>query len=127
MVLACIAGYIWLYLDYSKLAEGKLLLEACMFKKITTIPCPSCGTTRAVFSLIKGHFVESFYFNPFGYLVSAVMLLAPFWIIGDYLLKRNTLYNFYNGIELKFKYLKFSVPFAILVIANWIWNITKGL
>ena len=36
----------------------------CFFRFFTGIPCPSCGMTRAFFSLINLNFYESFYYHP---------------------------------------------------------------
>ena len=36
----------------------------CFFRFFTGFPCPSCGMTRAFFSLIKLNFRDSFYYHP---------------------------------------------------------------
>jgi hypothetical protein len=98
-----------------------------MIKNVTSFPCPSCGTTRAVQLLFKGDFTASVLTNPFGIIVSGSMLILPFWIVIDLILKKETFYTFYNKMEsiLKQKYI--AIPLIILVVLNWIWNINKGL
>ena len=39
-------------------------LELCLFRKITTIPCPTCGATRGIIHFISGQPITGFMFNP---------------------------------------------------------------
>jgi len=36
----------------------------CLFKRFTGVPCPTCGSTRAIFALLHGHPVQAWLFNP---------------------------------------------------------------
>ena len=58
---------------------AKLALP-CTFKWLTGLPCPFCGVTRSLASLLRGELAESLLFNPFAlpffYLFTA-LLLAP--------------------------------------------------
>ena len=123
---ACIAGYIWLFIGMSQ-EHAKSKTAVCFIKKITNIPCPSCGSTRSILSLIRGDFMEAFYINPMGYLIAFILFLSPIWIIADIITKRNSLFNFYQRVETDIKRPQLAIPLVILVIINWIWNITKGL
>jgi hypothetical protein len=38
----------------------------CPFRVVTGMPCPGCGTTRAVFELGSGRLVTSLLLNPLG-------------------------------------------------------------
>ena len=127
LLIACLAGYIWLYYSItSNITENKSV-EVCLIKHTTNIPCHSCGSTRSIISLTKGNFVEAFGINPIGYIVALIMLFAPVWIIADMILRNNSLFNFYQIIESHLKKPKYALPLILLVIINWIWNITKGL
>lgn len=127
LLIACIAGYIWLFYSItSNIAENKSV-EICLIKNTTNIPCPSCGSTRSVISLTKGNFVEAFGINPLGYIVALIMLIAPFWIISDVMFKNNSLLKCYQIIESHLKKPNYAIPLILLVIINWIWNISKGL
>jgi len=122
------AGYIWLYYNISSISvESNDSVGVCFIKNITSIPCPSCGTTRSVISLTKGHFFEAITINPLGLIVSLIMLIVPIWIIIDVVVKRNSLFDFYKKIEIYLNKKKYAIPLIILVIINWIWNITKRL
>ena len=125
--IACLTGYIWLYFSVSKKLITSKAVGVCIIKQVTNIPCPSCGTTRSVVSLTKGDIIKALNINPLGFLVAFIMLLAPFWIIADLLTKNSTLFDFYQKLETYLKKPKYAIPLILLVIINWIWNITKGL
>lgn len=36
----------------------------CIFRKMTGLDCPGCGTTRALYHLLHGHVWTAFRFNP---------------------------------------------------------------
>ena len=36
----------------------------CLFKRLTHLPCPTCGTSRAVLALLHGHVVQAWLCNP---------------------------------------------------------------
>lgn len=124
MFIACLAGYIWLYFG---LNTNNGPVHVCLIKHTTNVPCPSCGSTRSVVSLSKGNFKEAFMINPFGYIISFIMLIAPVWIVIDIAAKKKTLFEFYKRIELTLKKPQYTIPLILLVIFNWIWNIGKGL
>ena len=127
LFIACLAGYIWLYFSITKNITENKSVDVCLIKHVTNIPCPSCGSTRSVISLTKGDFIGALKFNPIGYLVAIIMLIAPIWIISDTIKRTKTLFNFYLKIETYLKRPKIAIPLILLVIINWILNITKGL
>ncbi|MGF1636390.1 MAG: DUF2752 domain-containing protein [Cyclobacteriaceae bacterium] len=96
-------------------------------KHATNIPCPSCGSTRSVVSLIHGEFIDALLINPLGYIVATIMLMMPIWILIDLVYKKETLYKLYQKMEVYLKKPQFAIPLIVLIIINWIWNITKGL
>ncbi len=49
------------------------LAPDCVFKAMTGIPCPTCGSTRAVILLSQGHLLSAFRVNP---ATSAVVVAA---------------------------------------------------
>ena len=124
---ACIVGYIWIYFISEKQFTENSSVNACLIKHLTNIPCPSCGSSRSVISLLNGDFIVALNFNPIGYIVALIMLVAPVWIIMDLIKKTNSLFNFYLKTENYLKRLMIAIPLILLVIINWIWNITKGL
>ena len=123
--IACIAGYSWLF--YTLWLEKSDSIGVCIIKQVTNIPCPSCGSTRSVLSLVHGNFWDALYWNPFGLIIALIMLLLPVWIVFDFVSKKRTLYDFYFRFESFIRKPFVAIPLIILVILNWIWNISKGL
>ena len=86
-ILGCFVGYGWLFfLSQIHHQTQDFDLTVCLLKRTTSIPCPSCGTSRAVMEISKGNVISSVFINPFGILVALIMLLSPFWIGYDFLL-----------------------------------------
>lgn len=127
LLIACLAGYIWLYLSITQNGVESRLMEGCLVKHLTHIPCPSCGSTRALISMIQGDFLQALILNPFSYLIAGVLILIPFWIMIDFLRRKNTLFIFYQKAETYLKKPKYAIPLILLVAINWVWNILKGL
>lgn len=124
---ACIAGYIWLILNYHRSIINSMEPGVCLFKRVTGIPCPSCGSTRSVLSILKGDFADALFCNPFGIIIMAILVLSPLWIIFDLVSQKDTLFQAFNRTELIMRRKWVAVPAILLVILNWIWNIYKGL
>lgn len=125
--ITCLAGYIWLYYNLY-LQNTKSSSESfCMIKRITNIPCPSCGSTRSVSSLLHGDFAGAIYWNPLGLVVLAIMIVLPIWLAVDLILKKDSLLQSYKSTEKILRKKTVAIPLIILVIINWIWNIYKNV
>jgi hypothetical protein len=125
--LACLLGYFWLIINIYKLEFLNISEQTvCPIKHLTTVPCPSCGSTRAVLELIKGGFTNSLYLNPFGIIIGLIMLICPIWILLDLALKKNSFMVFYQFSEHVLQRKNIAFICISLVLANWIWNINKG-
>ena len=98
-----------------------------MIKRITNIPCPSCGSTRSVSSLLHGDFAGAIYWNPLGLVVLAIMIFLPIWLAVDLILKKDSLLQSYKSTEKILRKKTVAIPLIILVIINWIWNIYKNV
>lgn len=121
---ACLLGF--LYSFYKIQSHHDEDFSVCLIKNTTGIPCPSCGTTRAIIAIFRGNFIESTYINPLGILVLSIMIVAPFWIMIDWILKKSSFYFIYKKVETRLKNPIVYIPLLILVIANWVWNILKN-
>ncbi len=126
MGLGSVAGFFWLVFNYNTYRQNDGI-TVCFIKNVTGIPCPSCGSTRAVEALIHGHFVESILWNPIGLILTTLVIVLPIWILIDLARKQNSLFNFYQRAEIILRQRKYAIPAITLLIANWIWNIYKGL
>jgi len=128
VLTACCTGWIWIGIQFPLFQSGQQHeVGLCLIKQVTNVPCPSCGTTRSVLALVDGDFASSLQWNPLGWLVGTMMLITPLWITFDLLLKRRTFIHFYRRTEGWFKSKWVAGPAIALVLANWAWNICKGL
>ncbi len=128
LTIACLAGYVWIYLNFSSYSIGNYdNINVCLIKHFTNVPCPSCGSTRSVLSILKGDFLQGFYLNPFGYLLLLILTIVPLWISYDYIKQKNTFFQFYTRAETFLQQKKTAIPAILLVLVNWFWNIYKGL
>jgi len=126
MGIGCGVGYAWLMYNYNSYQLTNSF-TVCIIKNVTGIPCPSCGSTRAVESLINGNLVESILWNPIGLLLVTMLVIIPIWILLDLFRKKDSLYQFYHSVEIILKQKKYAIPAILLVVANWVWNIYKDL
>lgn len=55
-----LAGFWFAYVGYDRYGE----LAQCSIKKISGLPCPGCGGTRAFYYLFRGELLKSFRLNP---------------------------------------------------------------
>ena len=128
LAVLSLAGYAWLALNFGESSGQASPSTPCMFKEVTGLPCPSCGSTRALLLLARGRMYDSFMMNPFGLILAAGLVLIPLWLIGDICIRRDSFYRAYSAGERllqKNRWLAFSTAAAVLV--NWFWNISKGL
>jgi hypothetical protein len=51
---------------------------SCVFRSLTGLPCPGCGSTRAVGALLRGHIREAFDFHP---LIFVTLILIAAYIL----------------------------------------------
>jgi hypothetical protein len=57
--LAAAAAYLFIF------EPGKSgFFPICLFRALTGLTCPGCGSTRAMHHLLHGHFLEAFELNP---------------------------------------------------------------
>jgi hypothetical protein len=50
----------------------------CVFRNVTGVPCPTCGSTRAALAAIEGRPIEAIVFNP---LVTVAGALTIAWLV----------------------------------------------
>lgn len=49
----------------------------CFFKRLTGIPCPGCGMTRAFLAILHGHLQQAIYYN----ILSIPLFFFGIWFI----------------------------------------------
>lgn len=120
----CMAGYVWLV--YAWTLKGTSL-SACLFKRIYHIPCPACGSTRAVMEIFHGHLKEAFMLNPNGFLIISILTVLPIWLVYDAFFKQDSFYRIYIKAEEWLSQKKVFVWLSGMVILNWAWTIYKDI
>ena len=50
-------------------------IQVCLFQALSGLPCPGCGLTRALSSLIQGYPGSAFSYHPFSFIVLPLFLL----------------------------------------------------
>ena len=125
--IACLTGYIWLFYNLKSPQNTINNYSVCLIKSISNIPCPSCGTTRSIILLWHRKILDSILINPFGLIISVMMILLPIWLAFDLLTKKQTFLIFYHKTEQFFKKPKIAAIAILLVLLNWCWNIYKEL
>lgn len=123
----CLLGYSWLAWSYLHNILNTSDFGICMFKQVTTIPCPSCGSTRAVVALIHGNVQQSLALNPLGIILTIGLVLLPLWISYDVITRKSSLLGAYRKCESLLNRRCIAIPAIVLVLLNWAWNIYKGL
>jgi len=63
--VAVVAAWLGLVLVFTAMARGGAESTACVLKSATTIPCPTCGSTRAVLHATEGQPLAALAQNPF--------------------------------------------------------------
>lgn len=94
----------------------------CLFKQLTGIPCPGCGTIRSLNLLLEGKVVESMKMNPLGVMLSLLAVVCFVWYVVDLYRGSRSLYKAFHT-----RWPNYTIVIAsALTIANWAWNIYKG-
>ena len=123
---ACLLGFCWLaFLSVAEKLFGITDLKVCYFRNVTGIPCPSCGSSRAVESLFQGDLVASVLFNPFGIVIAAIMVVLPFWLLYDAISKKASLYLFFEKTNRVLGQKTVVIVLVLIVLLNWGWNLFK--
>jgi len=79
---------LWLAAAVSAIALRPLWLAAaphlrsCIFRSLTGVPCPTCGTTRAATAFLQGHVMTAFANSPLATLAGLLFVVgAPIAVI----------------------------------------------
>ena len=118
-------GYAWIF--YSKKISFTGLPSVCIFKKVTGIPCPACGSTRSLLNIMAGEPMAALKLNPLGFLFFIVLIFIPIILFYDFILKKEILWRVYQYTEKRIKEKFILTTLFTLIATNWIWNIMKGL
>jgi len=126
----CLAGYGWIAWNAAPAWGGAAgaTPTLCMMKLATGLPCPACGATRSLELLVGGDLAGSAAMNPVGILLAIALVIFPPWIISDSITGRETFFTFTRAVDRVFSGRRaFALAGVALVLANWSWNLLKGL
>ena len=126
-MLAALAGYLWVSWNYNnyRAKDAASGIDMCLFRRVTGLPCPSCGTTRSVLSISHLHFADALYYTPIGFIMVLGLLLLPLWIIADIVSRKSSFHRFYISSEVMVRKKWVAISLVCVVAGNWIWNIYK--
>lgn len=88
----------------------------CLFKKIFSISCPSCGLTRSIFALLNFNIRLSIYYNILGIPLFFILAITYLLIIIDLIKKENYLTSFWSFLSRQYKII------IILLILSFVIN-----
>ena len=83
----------------------------CLFKNVTGISCPSCGSTRMMLSLLAGKPLRAFLYNPMVFVAGALLAVA----LTVRLVAARTVQLRFSPVERKWLW----AAFVVAVAANW--------
>ncbi|MCP4896523.1 MAG: DUF2752 domain-containing protein [bacterium] len=90
-------------------------LSPCLFQSLVGIPCPSCGSTRAMEALVQGNLLAAVTFNPLVVFVILVFLTGGLFVAPLWLLMRGKLPQSSSPPR------RVALILAALVVVNWIY------
>lgn len=95
--------------------------ELCGLKKMTGAPCPGCGMTRAGANMVRGNFVRSIQFHPFG----IVFIPTLFGLAALSLLPKAVRFAVARGVERRARwfrvaYVAILVGFLVFGLVRWV-------
>ena len=73
LMLLVLAG---IYIRLSGQAFETVYFLPCVFKGVTSIPCPGCGMTRACLAILQGEFSTAWRYHPFSFLLIGLIILT---------------------------------------------------
>ena len=96
---------------------------ACPWRDVTTLPCPTCGGTRAVVELVQGNLAGSLGSNP-----ALAVGLALFLIWAVYALAATLIPAWRFRVDLGAREKKAARFLAAsLIVINWLWLLKCAL
>ena len=95
------------------------VLPACAVKGITGIPCPTCGSTRAIVHLAQGDIAAALLMNP---LVSACVLGACLYFIYSLITLKPGIPRFTVVISERER-MVLQVGIVVALVVNWMYLI----
>ena len=108
-----------LWIDWIQPLSSKPLI-LCPLRLMTGLPCPLCGTTRALSALSHGQFKEAFLLNPLSCIVFTLTPLATVLFLIYLCLKKEK--SFLHSTLWPKNAERYAIKIGLfLILANWIY------
>lgn len=127
LAIACFLGYAYLGFSAFMGFRQSTGFHPCIFRNVTSYPCPSCGTTRSVVAVFKGEWCAALMTNPLGIIVALAMIIIPVLLLYDTIRGTSVLFKLYRKTEQIVRIRWVAALLIVLLLANWIWNLNKPL
>jgi hypothetical protein len=93
-------------------------ITLCLFKRVTHLPCPTCGSGRAALSLLRGDVMGAWLYNP---------LMVTFGAAAAIVLATGSVTGKWPTLRLSKSQKRWLwVASALAVAANWVYLIIAG-
>ncbi len=101
----------------------KYNIPLCTFRRVTGIPCPTCGMTTCFIYLTHFQFIEGMKASPLGTLLFLFSFLCIIYLIVTSVFKFPKIKILMNRKEKSV----FMIIFVLLLLLNWIYNLNHLL
>jgi hypothetical protein len=115
---------VWLLLGLAALALAarfalawQLPLPQCWLRKLTDVPCPSCGCTRSLAAWATLDVEQAFRFNPLFFLLCIAALAWAIWWLAEKAARQ----TFFDGLQSRVLGWPWWPIGAALVALNWLY------
>ena len=127
VLLLGLAGQIWIVYSFYRIHRQEEAFTVCLFKRVTGLPCPSCGTIHSIVFILHGDFRNAFKENPLGFPGLLLTAIIPLWILADLAFRKDSFYKTYYRTEkvLEIKAVLFTLLTFVVII--WIWKLGQAL
>lgn len=117
-ITGCIASWTWIAMSINQCEQG--IWKGCLIKHFLHIPCPACGSTRAIIAIIDGHIQEALALNPLGFVLLALLILLTVGIPYDYLRRQRNLYHLFTWADTCLHRKSVFIPTMSIILLNWL-------
>lgn len=112
---ALVSGIAW--------AAIGLPIPSCVFHTVTGCPCPTCGATRCLISLLHGHISQAIAWNPLIFTILAAAVLLNLYSLAVLAAKLPRLRLAFTTLDARI----LRLSFVLLIAANWSYEIHHGV
>jgi Protein of unknown function (DUF2752) len=106
------------FLGLAAWLTARLPTPQCAFHALTGLPCVTCGSTRAAWQFLHGHFAASFHFNPLAFLAYCGIVVFDLYA-ATVLLARAPRFRLRNFSRAERTVVRVVV--VALLAANWVY------